>query len=554
MNASWLAVLPPLIVIVIAAYTKRILFALLIGIMAGSFIVADGCSIDAFNYGINRFWRLAQLNRLTSWDGFWSCSCLFVLIFFLLLGILIIAMRRSGATHAFGTFAKKRIKTARGAESAALIMSGLFATIDDYFVSMTLGSVMQPITDQFGIPRAKIAVLVGIIAAPMSMLLPCPSWVAELIGVLRSAGVSEGYAGTLVKTDPLALYFSSIPFMLYAIVIVVITWYMTTTRISYGIIARQELYAAKTGEQFGGKLAITPRHNTDASEEVKKNSRLSDFLFPIITLYLSTISTILWSGGWWLFNGPHSFTEALQNTQIFFSFAAGGFCTVIASMIYYVIRKQIRPNQVVGIICDGFLLISGAMMMLWFIWVFSSIIRDDLKTGSFLAELMMGQVSPSFFPLMFFMVAALISTVIGRAWGTIGILIPLGFEMLPSFLGLSLPVDLIQVPMLSALVGAIVSGAVVGKHLSPVADSTIMASTIVGCYHLDLVKSQVQLALPSFIASLFGYYVVGLTINIYGSMPSAVMGLAVALTVNFIIIHLLYWLSQYQNRHRTRRS
>ena len=85
MNASWIVVLPPLLVIIIAAYTKRILFALLVGIVTGSLIVSDGCSIDAFNYAVSRFWRLTQFNRLTSWDGFWSCSCLFVLIFFILL-------------------------------------------------------------------------------------------------------------------------------------------------------------------------------------------------------------------------------------------------------------------------------------------------------------------------------------------------------------------------------------------------------------------------------------------------------------------------------------
>ncbi len=549
MEASWFVVLPPLIVIIIAACTKRILFALFMGIATGSLVVSGGSITDAISFAVGRLWRVTQISHLSSWDGFWRCTYFFGLIFFLLLSILIVIMRRSGAAYAYGAFALKKIQTMKGAETASLIMSCFFAAIDDYFTSMTLGSVMQPITDQFSIPRVKLALLISVIAAPISMILPFSSWVADLISLLRSAGVSDGYSGSIVKTDLFAFYFSSVPFMLYAIIMIIIVCYMTSKRMSYGIIARHELYAAKTGELFDGKLAIMPPQGTEATEVVKKNSKLMDFLFSIITLYVSTIALILWSGGWVFFGGTASFFSALQHGNFFFSFAGGAFCAVILSFIYFLVRKQLHYNQVVGVAIDGFLLAGSALVTLWFSWVFGSIIARDLKTGSFLAELMIGHVSVASFPLMFFILSAVIATILGRTSGTISILVPIAFEMVPAFLGLPLPIDLTQVPILSALLGAIISGSVVGKHFSPVADTTVMTSAVAGCYHLDLVKSQIQLALPSFFASLLGYYVIGITIDTYGSMPSAAIGLSVALITNLIIVHILHWLSSYRRDH-----
>ncbi len=546
MDASWLVLLPPLIVISIAAYTKRILFALFLGIVASSLIMSNGSSVEAFNYAIGKFWRVSQLDRLSAADAFWSCSYLFVLIFTFMLGILMVTIRRSGAAHVYGAFAMKKIKTIKGAETASLIMTGFIATIDDYFTSMTLGSVMRPITDQFSVPRVKLAVLVSVIAAPMAMLLPFSSWGADLIILLRTAGVSEGQSGWLIKADPLGLYFSSVPFMLYAIVTIFIVWYMTSSRISYGVVARHELYAAKTGELFGGKLALMPPQGADTTEAAKQNSKLIDFLFPIVTLYASIILLMLWSGGWFLLGGTAGFFSALCEGHFFFSFAGGSLTAVVLSLLYYLIRGQLYLNQLFGIILDGFLLINSTLIALIFSWVFSRMIVSDLKTGSFLAELMMRQVPSAFFPFMFFILTTVVAGLLGRMGVTISILVPLAFQMVPSFLGLSLPITPAQLPMISALLGAITCGAVVGKQLSPVADTTLMTSSMVGCYHLDLVKSQVMLALPTLFASLCGYFVVGLLLDTYGPTMTAVIALLVTLAINLIIVHVLYWLSKYR--------
>ncbi len=538
--SSWIVVAPPLIVILLATITKRILFALALGIVSASLIVADGNIIDACSYGLKRLVMTTQLEQVTSWATFLSCSNLFVMLFLLLLGVLITIIRRSGAAYAYGDFVMRRISSAKGAQIASLLLSNLFF-IDDYFGGITIGSVMQPITDRFSVPRVKLALLVSSLAAPLAILVPLSTWVADLIGQLRNSGVGLDNTGTIISCDPYSFYLSAIPFMMYAIILVGSVWYMVATGTSYGLVARHERYARATGELFGGKIPVA-RHVVDASDERKKTSTILDFMLPIALLFVLTVIGVLWTGDWYYFGGLNDFVATLQNARIFFSLFTGGLCAVLITIIYYVTRKRITIAELPQLIREGGMLMFGSLGMLLFIWTLSGIIRDDLKTGVYLADLLVGQVQAAFFPLMFFALAAFISTLIGTAWGALGILIPLAFDMVPAFLSLPLPIDIVQVPLLSALLGAIICGSVVGNHMSPIADVIVMSATSAGAYHLDLVRSQIQLTVPTVFASLLAYYIVGLTLDSSGSLVSAVSGICGGLVANVFFLHLLQWI------------
>jgi tetracycline resistance efflux pump len=534
MSISWVVLIPPLIVILLAALTKRILFSLFLGIVSSALILKGGNIVQAGWYMVDRFLQTGQVDRLTSFEGLLACSNLFLLTFLLLIGVLITMIRHSGAAHAYGKFVLNKIKTARGAERASLLLSNMFF-IDDYFGSITIGSVMQPITDQFSIPRVKLALLVCSLAAPMAIIVPVSTWVADLMGQLRNSGVGLGAAGSIIKADPFSLYVMSIPFMLYAIIMILTVWYLVSSRTSYGLVARHERYARKTGELFGGKMPVA-RRIIDASEELKNSSKLIDFLLPIILLVSTAVLFVLWTGDWRWLGGSRSLLESLPHSRIYFSFFMGGVCAVAGTLGYYFARKRIVLSDIPHFFSTGFLLMNSSLMMLIFIWTLSGIIRDDLKTGIYLANLLVGQVSVAFVPLMFFALAALIATLMGTAWGALGILIPLALEMVPSFLGLPIPLELAQAPMLPAMIGAIISGAVVGNHLSPVSDISVMSATSVGAYHLDLVRAQIQLTIPTFFSSLLGFYIVGLTLSEYGPMTSSLLGVVVGSLANILLL------------------
>ena len=278
---SWFVILPPLIVIIFATITRRVRPALITGIVSAALIVCDFNIISSIRLIATRFIEKTEITQLTSWSSIGTCYYLFMLAFLFIMGILITIMQRSGAAHAYGNFVMKRITSATGAERSSLMLSTLLF-IDDYFPCLTIGAVMQPVTDLFKVPRAKLAVLVSFIAAPLAIIAPLSTWVAFILTQLRSSGISTHItASTLVAADPFTVYLHSIPYMLYVPIVIFSLWYMVSRHLSYGIIAQHEQIAQTTGNLFGGKPPLTKQ-----SPEKQPTSTLVDFLFPIILLFI----------------------------------------------------------------------------------------------------------------------------------------------------------------------------------------------------------------------------------------------------------------------------
>ena len=67
--------------------------------------------------------------------------------------------------------------------------------------------------------------------------------------------------------------------------------------------------------------------------------------------------------------------------------------------------------------------------------------------------------------------------------------------------------------MLTITVAACLAGAVCGDHISPISDTTILASAGAQCHHIDHVSTQIPYALSIAAMSFTGYLVAGLTQN-----------------------------------------
>ncbi|MBD3235135.1 MAG: hypothetical protein GF330_00335, partial [Candidatus Eisenbacteria bacterium] len=110
---------------------------------------------------------------------------------------------------------------------------------------------------------------------------------------------------------------------------------------------------------------------------------------------------------------------------------------------------------------------------------------DDLQTGRFLVDAVGGALSPFWFPALVFLVASLTSFATGTSWGTMAILIPtavpIAFELDGATYGLTTMICL----------GAVLDGAILGDHCSPISDTTIMSSISSGCDHIHHVRTQI---------------------------------------------------------------
>ena len=89
----------------------------------------------------------------------------------------------------------------------------------------------------------------------------------------------------------------------------------------------------------------------------------------------------------------------------------------------------------------------------------------------------------------------------GTSWGTFGILIPIVVAAFSS----------VDPNLMIISISACMAGAVCGDHISPISDTTIMASAGAECNHVSHVKTQLPYALCVAAISFVCYIVAGFT-------------------------------------------
>lgn len=532
MQYEFLTLLVPLIVVVLASITKNVRVSVGVAIVFAALLATDFSPVGAFQLVMQRFLGASELGNLGSWQKFWGSFNLFICLFLVLLGIIIELIQQSGGAYAYGNFIIDKLKNAKNAQRASLILSLGFG-MDDYFSSLTVGSVMRPITDEFKIARVKLGLLVNSLASPLAVLFPLSSWIAQIVGQFRQAGIGTSLkGGILIAHDPFYLYLAVIPFLLYALISFFSIWFIVNRGYTYGTLAKHERIAQKTGNLFAGRVLTTraPRK----SSEYFAGALVWDFLLPILLL----VSSVVW------FN-------MYCGNDIPLALAKGGGITVLFSCVYLVLRGRIAPKEIFGIIWHGSRLMISSVVVVVFIWTLSALLKDDLQLGSYLAGLIGGRIAIHLLPALFFVAAVAISTMIGSAWGAFGILLPIAIPMLVSLAGVPVPTHIGDVTMLFPLLGAIISGSVAGNHLSPIADVMFMSSTSAGAYHLDLVRVMAGFAFPVVIAALAAFLLQGYLLAWGCSLISAMAWAFVCgIGLNFLIVVLLHVMSN--KRHAAR--
>ncbi|MBQ7921809.1 MAG: Na+/H+ antiporter NhaC family protein, partial [Clostridia bacterium] len=111
--ATIFSLLPPVIAIVLALITKEVYSSLFIGIFVGGLLAANFNPAGTIDAVIN--------------DGFISSvsGSAGIFIFLVLLGVLVALLNRTGASAAFGQWAKKNIKSRIGATLATFLLGVL---------------------------------------------------------------------------------------------------------------------------------------------------------------------------------------------------------------------------------------------------------------------------------------------------------------------------------------------------------------------------------------------------------------------------------------------
>lgn len=520
MHNSVIVLLPPALVLFLAFTTKKLNLSLVIGLIVAGLIAADFAPLQTATLLGHRL--AEQATDLTNIYNF---------LFLIALGIIIIILEYTGGAAAFAHLITQHLRTPRAVETASVALSGsLF--VDDYLSSLTVGNVMRHLTDTFRIPRAKLAFLLRAMTGPIVILAPISSWTAMVTGQLSNAGISS-VGNAPILADPFFAFVSSIPFIMYSLILIPSLFFIIWARISFGPMHTQEEIAHRTGNLFGGKQATeqpkTPFHESNS---------IADLLVPLATLIGTFFVGILYSGGFYLFGGNRTFVEVftsgVDTAQVL---CISGFVTLLVTIVFSLVRHKISANALPGILKNGTLSMRSSIEMLFLAITLGIMLRVDLLTGQYLANLLIGALSPIFLPAMFFCISTLIALAIGTAWGTITLMLPIAIPMTLQFAGIISPTQATDIALLFPVLGAIFSGAVAGNQLSPIADTTIIVSSSSGAYPLDHVQTQIPYIIPVLISAGVAFLLMGIFVNaawpLRWGLPLLV-GLAISWTLLYV--------------------
>jgi Na+/H+ antiporter NhaC len=481
---------------------------------------------------LNRLIQNSGLESLASWDAFWASWNLLIFLFLLSLGMLISLLQKSGAADAFIDLAQKKVNNKKSAEKTSLMLSLLFF-IDDYFSSLTVGSIMRPLAQACSLNPVKLAFLVSTMATSLTVISPISSWIGEIVLQLRMAGIDETNANSLINADPLYAYIRSIPLIIYAFFTIVGTWYIVLRGISFGPMTYYD----------------TTKSSQNRDTFVKKVTHASifDFIIPISTLIISIIVGLLGSGHYWLLGGTHDLINAFKHSAANQAFFLGGITTLILSIIWLTLRKRITPHNCLQALYAGIWLILPSLIMLTHAWTLGSLLKHDLHTGSYIAHLFCYFITPTLFPVLCFLFAALIAWTIGSSWATMGLVFPIVFDMIRVVEHIALRTTLDQAPIILPIIGATLSGCIFGSHISFISDTPIMSSTSTGANHLAHIRTMTFYLIPISIGTAFAYTIIGITYGCITLYASTLIAYVVGLSITIGILEGMNWYAKKNN-------
>lgn len=525
------SLLPPLVAITLALKTKEVYSSLFTGIILGAalYCVSVGSGFEGFlthmlNDTVGEGEDAQSYGLIHCLSDPWNVG---ILVFLVILGSIVSLMNKAGGSAAFGRWAVKHVKTKVGAQIATILL-GILIFIDDYFNCLTVGSVMRPITTRHGISKEKLAYLIDSTAAPVCIISPISSWAAAVSGF-----VSGGENG-------LALFCKAIPFNFYAfftlIFMTAVVWLgfdFKAMRKYDTVLANRDGKNGNTpGEVIETKLEVVEHGVGASSSKSQDKGSVTDLIIPIFMLIIFCIVSMIYSGGFFNASSENhlNFVSAFAGSDASVGLVIGSMATLILTILMFVARKTLSFNDAMSSIIKGFEAMVPAILILTLAWTLKSM-TDSLGAAEYVSGVVANSAAglQMFLPAIIFVVAAFLAFATGTSWGTFGILIPICIAVFPE-------AETLRIISISACM----AGAVCGDHISPISDTTIMASAGAECKHVHHVSSQLPYALTVASVSFLTFIVAGFTQS-FGTLTSVLLSWLTGVLLLFVV---LTWLKK----------
>jgi Na+/H+ antiporter NhaC len=324
------------------------------------------------------------------------------------------------------------------------------------------------------------------------------------------------------------IFIQTIPFNLYALLTIAMVFTLCYLNLDFGKMKKNEMIAATTGDLDAGEV---DKSEEEAALAANPNGKVRHLVVPVIILIACCIGSMIYSGYFYDWDTglygttpmSSSVIEAFSNCDAGSSLAIGSTIALIIIAIYYMIDNVLSFKEITDSFTQGFKAMVPAILILTFAWTLSAVM--GAKGGGLDAQAFVQaniekipEAITMLFPAIFFILACVIAFSTGTSWGTFGVLVPIAVTILGG------QADTLTILTISATLG----GAVYGDHISPISDTTILASAGGNCNHVDHVKTQLPYASLVMVISFLSYVVGGVCATL-GSVLCAVIMWVVAI-------------------------
>jgi Na+/H+ antiporter NhaC len=473
MDNTFLSILPPIITIAVAIWSKKILPSLLLGLLFGSYLLNPSI-IGGFETAIENIIKiLSDKNNLQ------------VLLFLYLFSGLIALIRRAGGINAFSNWISKYIKSENGVFYALWALIPV-TFIDCAFRIIGTGSIIRSLAEKNKTAKERLAFMINNTASPIIELIP----IATTFVGFNIANISQGLkaAGVLEKQSAYSVLLRAIPFEFFSIVVLLITFlsmYFQWKKPS----AEKQKQHTKQETSDGMNMVME-----DDKPQIKP--RILNLVIPMFTVIVFSFFFF------WFFGQAKGGVDGTVSSIIAATdpnkamLVALSISIIITGLIYF-FQKYPLKKMAEDIISGGNELMN-ILAILVIAWSLGAV-SQELNLSNFIQQQLGNSLPLWSIPVSLFMISSAVTYFIGEGWAAASLIMPFAVSIAVSA-GSGIPI----------CVAAVITGGTFGDVTSPVAGMTNMSSNTSGADHMKYLTyanpyNFTALVLAAVLFLIFGY-------------------------------------------------
>ncbi|MFK7913525.1 MAG: Na+/H+ antiporter NhaC family protein [Pseudomonadales bacterium] len=477
---GWLSIAPPVLAFVLALVFRQVIPALFVGIWVGAFLVI-GPSLG------NLLPSLLQSVSTYAVRAVTDSGHATLMLFTFMIGGLVALISRNGGTRGIVSQITGWAHSRSRGQFATFAM-GLLFFFDDYANTLVVGKTMRPVTDFLKISREKLAYLVDSTAAPVATLAMISSWIGFQLGLIDDA--INKIPG--LDLNAYSVFLNSLAYNFYPLLTLLFVALIALSGRDFGPMAKAEQRAQRTGALVAPDAKVVDdgdAHAIDPKADIP--TRAANAYVPLATVLVTMLATLYITG----VNSVGSaapLRDIIGASDSYLALTWATLLGVIVAVGLSIAQRLLTLAEAMDTWYAGCKTMLLAIIVLVLAWSLSNV-NEELRTAQWLAAQLSDHLDARLLPAIVFVMAALTAFATGTSWGVMGILLPLVIPLTWSTLelqGIAAPL-----PLLYSCVSAVLAGAVMGDHCSPISDTTILSSMATSCDLVDHVRTQLPYAL-----------------------------------------------------------